>query len=308
MRGVPRSSGPARQNARNPKNAGELLTGQVSGSDVLLVVGQSQVRLRVATGGGLRTVTGELVFAVAEDDLHAASEEGLLRNVGATILVLDLNEILRVVVTDERVEQRPVGRERSVVVHQPAESEPARGRRGTVRNRVRNDRGGVVEHERRLEEDVSLIIRHQRILNDSHAGDGADGGGGESRVAVALGGDELLVLLELGSEAGAHQCHVTGAGGAELLQVSLRVNEGVEDRIAVDLSLGLEVGGRVVGVADDLVRSTEDLLGDLVLVVVDESIGLTLENVAPRTVEVESLRLVGELHSGVVAVQLNLDL
>src|SRR5699024_12007695 len=115
-----------------------------------------------------------------------------------------------------------------------------------------------------------------------------------------------IFLLELGGEAGAHQCHVTGAGGAELLQVSLCVNEGVEDRIAVDLSLGLEVGGRVVGVADDLVRSTEDLLGDLVLVVVDESIGLTLENVTPRTVEVESLRLVGELHSGVVAVQLNL--
>ena len=60
--------------------------------------------------------------------------------------------------------------------------------------------------------------------------------------------------------------------------------------------------------ADDLVRSTEDLLGDLVLVVVDESIGLTLENVTPRTVEVESLRLVSELHSGVVAVQFNLDL
>src|SRR5699024_9716957 len=55
-------------------------------------------------------------------------------------------------------------------------------------------------------------------------------------------------------------------------------------------------------------KITEDLLGDLVLVKVEESIGLTLENVAPRTVEVESLRLVGKLHSGVVAVQLNLDL
>src|SRR5699024_5575874 len=140
MRGVPRSSGPARQNARNPKNAGEFLTGQVSGSDVLLVVGQSQVRLRVATGGGLRTVTGELVSAVAEDDLHAASEEGLLRNVGATILVLDLDEILRVVVADEGVEQRAVGRKAGVVVHQPAESEPASGRSGTVRDRVRDDR------------------------------------------------------------------------------------------------------------------------------------------------------------------------
>src|SRR5699024_7236303 len=163
------------------------------------------------------------------------------RSVGATILVLALNEILRVVVSDERVEQRPVGRERSVVVHQPAESEPSRGRRGTVRNRVRNDRGGVVEHERRLEEDVSLIIRHQRILNDSHTSNGSDGRGSESRIPVALGGDELLVLLELGGEAGAHKCHVTGAGGAELLQVSLCVNESVEDRIAVDLRLSLEV-------------------------------------------------------------------
>src|SRR5699024_7947949 len=163
-------------------------------------------------------------------------------------------------------------------------------------------------HERRLEEDVSLIIRHQRILNDSHTSNGSDGRGSESRIPVALGGDELLVLLELGGEAGAHKCHVTGAGGAELLQVSLCVNESVEDRIAVDLRLSLEVGGRVVGVAHNLVRGAEDLLSDLVLVVVDESIGLTLENVAPRTVEVESLRLVGERHSGVVAVQLNIDL
>src|SRR5699024_5696446 len=179
----------------------ECLTVIVGGSQLLLVPSKSQERLGV-TAGTVATVTGlppgDLAGAFElELQLDTAGEVGLLGNVRGATGVFDLNEILRVAVADNGLEDRAVNQERSVVIHQPRQGEAIdRGRRGE-RHRLRQRRSCVVEQERRLHEDVNLVVRDQRILENGHTADLADSHLSDSRGAIAFSGNKTLILADL---------------------------------------------------------------------------------------------------------------